>query len=341
MCLYPKLINNRKYLANKKNGGNIPSVPDERVKIVTASCGKCMECRKQKMREWQVRLSEEIRTQELQAWFVTMTYSDESMQKLDDKIEGEHKKIKEKLKKEKKLRGSARNKKNYLNGYNRDNEIARYSVRKFTERWRKKFGKTVRHWIVTELGTNKTERLHLHGIIWCKNKADIEERWQYGGVYIGEWCNNETVAYIVKYLNKSDKIHKEYIPKMFVSQGIGKKYLNRKDRELNKYKENGETDELYRTRDGIKLALPIYYRNKIYTENEREKLWIEKLDKGERYILGRKVKNEKDYYKTLEEARKVNKILGYGDNSINWNRKEYEDQKRNLKRLERIKKLHG
>ena len=31
MCLYPKLIQNRKYKANKKNGGIIPPVPDNRV----------------------------------------------------------------------------------------------------------------------------------------------------------------------------------------------------------------------------------------------------------------------------------------------------------------------
>jgi len=94
MCLYPKIIKNRKYVVNKKNGGDVPQATDERVKWVSAGCGKCMECRKQKMREWQVRLSEEIRTQELPAWFVTMTYSDESIQKLDNQIEDEHKKIK-------------------------------------------------------------------------------------------------------------------------------------------------------------------------------------------------------------------------------------------------------
>jgi hypothetical protein len=31
MCLYPRLIKNRKYIKNKKNGGNIPPVKDERV----------------------------------------------------------------------------------------------------------------------------------------------------------------------------------------------------------------------------------------------------------------------------------------------------------------------
>ena len=31
MCLYPKLIDNRKYRANKKNSGIIPAVSDNRV----------------------------------------------------------------------------------------------------------------------------------------------------------------------------------------------------------------------------------------------------------------------------------------------------------------------
>ena len=35
MCLYPKLIKNRKYIANKKNGGNIPPVSDLRVLMAT------------------------------------------------------------------------------------------------------------------------------------------------------------------------------------------------------------------------------------------------------------------------------------------------------------------
>ena len=45
MCLYPKLIKNKKYTKNKKNGGIIPTVSDNRVLYVTAACGKCFECR--------------------------------------------------------------------------------------------------------------------------------------------------------------------------------------------------------------------------------------------------------------------------------------------------------
>ena len=61
MCLYPKIIKNRKYVKNKKNGGNVPTPTDPRVLMVPVGCGNCMECRKQKARQWQVRLSEEIR----------------------------------------------------------------------------------------------------------------------------------------------------------------------------------------------------------------------------------------------------------------------------------------
>ena len=56
MCLYPKMIKNPKYLPNKKNNNNPPEITDERVKWVPVGCGNCMECRKQKKREWQIRI---------------------------------------------------------------------------------------------------------------------------------------------------------------------------------------------------------------------------------------------------------------------------------------------
>ena len=77
MCLYPKLIKNRRYVPNKKNGGVPPQCPDERLLYVTAACGKCMECRKQNQRQWLVRMSEELRT-EPNAYFMTLTISDEN-----------------------------------------------------------------------------------------------------------------------------------------------------------------------------------------------------------------------------------------------------------------------
>ena len=106
-----------------------------------------------------------------------------------------------------------------------------------------------------------------------------------------------------------DELHKEYNAKILTSPGIGAGYKERYDAVTNKYKKTG-TDESYTTRQGQKMNLPIYYRNQIYTEEQREKLWLEKLDKQERYVLGQKVSTAngtEHYYKLLEDAREKNK----------------------------------
>lgn len=321
MCLYPKIITNRKYQSNKKNGGVIPAVTDKRTLMVPVGCTKCIECRKKKAREWQVRLLEEVRT-EKNGIFVTLTFSNESIKKLGEDLR--------------------------IEGYERDNEIATIAIRRFLERWRKKYKKSVKHWLVTELGHNGTENIHMHGIIWTNEpREEITRIWQYGYTWLSDekkgWVNEQTVNYITKYVNKADEQHTEYNSKILTSPGIGKKYIDRKDAEINKYNKN-KTDETYKNKQGYKMAMPIYYRNKIYTETEREKLWIEKLDKEERYVLGQKIKvseNDKEYYEALEYARAKNSRLGYGNNEINWNKKMYENEKRNIKFRERIKTVHN
>jgi hypothetical protein len=317
MCLYPKLIKNRKYVANKKNNQTPPIAKDKRVLYVPVGCGKCMECRKQKARQWQVRLQEDIRVNK-NAKFVTYTFSERELQKLDNEVKG-------------------------LTGYDRDNEVCRLAVRRYTERWRKKYGKTLRHWLVTELGHQNTERVHMHGIVWTDEVKDIKKIWKYGWVWIGDYVSAKTINYIVKYVNKVDEKHKEYNSKIYTSKGIGRNYMERRDVERNKYKA-GKTIETYKTRQGIEIALPIYYRNKIYKDEEKEALWLEKLDEGIRWVNGIKVdikEGEEEYYKLLEQERMKNKRLGYGDDSRNWELKKYENERRNLKKLERIQKLYG
>ena len=297
MCLYPKIMRNKKYKVTKKNGGNVPILKDKRVGYVPIGCGKCMECKKQKSNQWKVRLMEDLRVNK-NAKFVTFTFNDESLQELDNDIKGE------------------------IDGYNRDNEILSLGVRRFLERWRKLFGKSVRHWIVSELGSKMTERIHLHGLLWTDESMEvIQERWGYGNVILGDgkkhYVNEETIGYIVKYISKVDEKHKEYNSKIYTSKGIGANYMQRKDFERNKYNK-GETIETYKTRQGLELGLPIYYRNKLYNEDEREKLWIEKLDKEERWVDGVRVdisNGEEEYYELLEMKRAKNSRLGFGDAS--------------------------
>lgn len=185
MCLYPRLIINAKYTPNKKNGGHVPPINDERVKWVPVGCQNCIECRKKKAREWQARLTEDIKTHR-NGHFVTLTFSNESLLELAEGI------------------------RNTPMTDDMDNAIATRAVRLFLERWRKEHKKSVRHWLITELGHNGTERIHLHGIIWTDEIEKLARIWKYGWVWIGDYVGTRTVNYIIKYVTKVDEKHKYY-----------------------------------------------------------------------------------------------------------------------------------
>lgn len=326
MCLYPRLIKNRKYVSNKKNGGNIPPVLDERTRYVPVGCQDCIECRKQKARSWQIRLLEDIKTNK-NGKFITLTFSDESYAELSEEI----------------IKQDAKEKIETPKGYILDNRIATLAMRRFNERWRQKTGKALRHWMVTELGHKGTENIHMHGIIWTNKDIDtIKDTWKYGFIWMGKYVNGSTVNYIVKYVNKRDLDHKSYKSIILTSPGIGANYMNNEDWKKNKY--NGtDTIETYRTETGHKIAMPIYWRNKIYSEEEREKLWLQRLDKEERWICGQRIdmkKNETDYNKVLKFYRKRNRELGYGNGEVTSDVEQYERQRRILIQQTRINKAY-
>ena len=78
MCLYPKLVQNPKYIPNKKNGGIVPHMQDKRVGLVPIRCGICIECMAAKSTEWKSRLLEEVKSQKEHGNFGTLTFSNES-----------------------------------------------------------------------------------------------------------------------------------------------------------------------------------------------------------------------------------------------------------------------
>lgn len=322
MCLYPRLIKNPKYRPNKKNKGIVPDMKDIRVGYVPIGCGLCMECMKQKANGWKVRLMEEIKTDK-RGKFVTLTFSNEHYTKLIKVLE------------EKKIKAT---------GYLLDNEIATIAVRRFLERWRKEHKKSVKHWLITELGQGETEHLHLHGILFTDEIHKLERIWKYGYVWRGKkkngmiinYVNDSTISYMTKYVTKTDIKHKYYKAKIFTSAGIGSNYVNTFNATRNKFK-GKETDTTYTTRDGVKYNLPIYWRNKIYTEKEREELWLNQLDLNIRYVGGEAVigDNEKAYHGLLYHYRKLNTEMGYGAPD-NWVAREYEHKRRIIMQHKRM-----
>lgn len=358
MCLYSRLVQNRRYIPNKKNGGIAPVCTDLRKMAVPIGCGRCMECRKKKAREWQVRLLEDVRHNK-NGKFVTLTFSNESITELAKEITHKKTRIKTGEKQYVDKNGKLKSKNIYkiidceiqIEGYETDNAIAKLAVRKFLERWRKKHKTSARHWLVTELGHEGTENIHMHGIIWTdENMEEIEKHWKYGFVWKGKenawgeiinYVNEKTVNYLTKYVHKQDFDHSEYKPRILTSAGIGKGYLTRLDSKNNSYRTDGTTREYYKTRTGHKIALPPYWRNKIYTDEEREKLWIEKLDKEIMWVGKEQVSTKdgmEEYYGLLKHYRQINTQLKYQTEQIDWDRLKYEESRRKYNIGKRIGK---
>lgn len=318
MCIYGGIIKNKKYTATKKNGGVIPAIRDKRQKYSKISCGSCVECRKAKTREWQIRLTEETKSATMPGKFVTLTFSEESLRKYRRKVKAQ--------------------------GYEGENEAAKIAVRHFFERWRQRYKKgTPRHWLVTELGHQGTERIHIHGFIWTNlSRKEVLNLWGNGFMFprtdkqwAKSYVSERTVNYCTKYMLKQDLQHKEYKPRMFCSKGIGAAYLDRTDRHTYK----GEnTKETYVTRTGHELPIPSYYRRKLWTDKEREDLWSNRLDKGVIYINGREIDitgDDKNYMAQRFIAQERNARLGYAQGTKNWEKKRESINRR--KEIAKIK----
>ena len=87
--------------------------------------------------------------------------------------------------------------------------------------------------------------------------------------------------------------------------------------------------------------MPKYYKNKIFTEKEREKMWINNLNRGLLWIYGEKVRA--DDWKTIDNLRKYWQNYGrevMGDNPIAWNAmKERRKEEKQRRAIAEAKKL--
>lgn len=334
MCINKKLIANRKFTVTKKNGGNVPVCRDKRQLNVWIPCGQCYICRKKKAREWRMRITEDIKVNK-NAKIVTLTFNTESLKKIANTW----------------CKG--------YTGYNLDNEICRQAVKHFRERWRKKYKRSPRHWLITELGHGETEHVHMHGIIWQDERYrletnlldEVEKIWGYGYVGKGKinhetgkienYVNAKTANYFTKYVNKIDEQHKEYKQIILTSSGIGKNYIESIKARDNVYK-GGKTNQTYTIDTGGVLPLAEYFRRKMFTDEQREAMTTAYLDSGVMYIAGKEYRTDigddriNMIYKTLQAK---NARMGYGDGSKNYERRRLENIRR--KKIHKKRGIYG
>ena len=178
------------------------------------------------------------------------------------------------------------------------------------KRIRKQTGKSLKHWCVTELG-EENDRIHLHGIVFGQRAAElIKQQWGYGIVYVGKYCSSRTANYITKYMLKEDVKHPWFTGRVFTSAGIGRGYIFG-NRIRNRFR-GKNTDDRYQAANGQMIAMPRYYKNKLYSDEEKEFIWGIKQENPWTYIHGEKVhKTDEPTIKNLTEyyRRVINKTM--------------------------------
>lgn len=216
-------------------------------------CGKCLACRINKTRQWTMRLlNEEVYAKT--AFFITLTYDDEHLP----------------------------------HGENGFQSVSKSDVQLFLKRLRKKYqvyGKDypIRYFINSEYGP-ETLRPHYHGIffnvssdIWNDaikivrgriisfHSPSLEKIWQNGNVEFGE-CRKERCGYCSKYFVNRLDVPEGFVPNftlMSRNPGIGYRY----SQDIQDKVVHDDLTSMLSPSGGKPVALPRYYRDKIYMED--------------------------------------------------------------------------
>lgn len=228
-------------------------------------CGYCPACLSNKRNEWSIRLNEEMRISE-SAYFLTLTYD-------DDHIKYKHKQGQKtytfiqlmKLAKKESIAGV-------------DIEtLDKFDLQNFNKRLRKFQSEhtetKIRFYAVGEYGT-ETQRPHYHGIYFNLSKTtaeNIEKIWKNGQI-MAVVATPASIHYVTKYvINKTSQEYEKQgkhppFALMSRNKGIGYNYVKR-TKDYHK-----QTQNAFHTNGDITTNLPKYYKDKIFTEEEKKKI---------------------------------------------------------------------
>ena len=292
MCKNKIIIKNKRYQPTKKNEYTKETPRDRRLSYIEIPCGECIECKKKRKEMWRVRIENELLDSKT-AIFFTGTFSDEAIENIKEQY-----------------------------GVKDENDIATKANRLFLERLRKKYKIKLTHWCITELGSKKG-RIHIHGIFFIKENQDIKyikdkikREWDFGWNYLGYVDQGKTINYVTKYMLKENENFKEFKPKVLTSQKIGIGFIERNKRFYKYKEENGEIKANTKMEylDGRETYLIKYYKEKLYTTEERENILLSILDENKRRINSRvfkgyDLKTELEYNRFLIQERAITERL--------------------------------
>ena len=215
---------------------------------ITVGCGRCINCFKKYMSSWRFRLIQEFlpysREQISRSYFVTLT------------IEPRF--------------------------YSEKRVVLKKMVRRFLERVRKKYGKSIRHFLVTERGED-FNRLHFHGFFFDTHVPpnDFYNLWYYGFVTVSpltrtDYTLSQRISYCTSYVTKGKKgklplvIPPEDWPLVLVSPGLGASYASSTASLV--HHQGSELFSMAFELNGTLRSLPRYLRQKVFSEVELNNL---------------------------------------------------------------------
>lgn len=249
---------------------------------IPVPCGKCPECLARRVSGWSFRLMEEDK-RATSSHFVTLTY------------DTKHVPI-------------------TRNGFM---TLDKTDVQKFMKRLRKAESlisqNILKYYLCGEYGGN-TKRPHYHMIIFNVSKISlIETSWNLGQVNYGK-VSEASVGYTLKYMNKRKQIPQHRNDDRLqefslMSKGLGASYLTPK---TERYHNADLFNRVCLTiAGGKKIAMPRYYKDKLYTESQRQQIasWgkqtAEKRDQDNRKKYGNTYERDKAE-RDMDAFRKLN-----------------------------------
>lgn len=210
----------------------------ETCETVPVPCGRCPNCCKRRISHWSFRLMQEDKKSS-QSHFITLTYETPPISR---------------------------------NGFM---SLRKKDCQDFFKRLRyyEKDNTRIKYYLCGEYG-GKTQRPHYHFIIFNCGTDNISKAWELGHVHFGK-VSAASVGYTCKYMAKPSKIpmhrNDDRVPEFsLMSKGLGLDYLT--PQMIKWHKDDLENRMYCVLRDGKKISMPRYYKDKMYSELDKKKL---------------------------------------------------------------------
>lgn len=240
--------------------------PDNRgglIYNIPVNCGKCLNCKKNRVNQWSFRLMKELDVSQT-SYFVTLTYDTINIPITEN--------------------GFMTLKKTDVQDFFKR---LRYYEKERKQQFKYDQGLSIKYYAVGEYGTQR-KRPHYHIVLFnvmdvksiykawaeCININTEDQDWiPFGSIHIDE-VNNNTIDYTLKYISKGGTGHKfkafdgnkEF---SLMSKDLGRQLLENK--EIKKYyQDNLDINYVINTK-GFKVPMPKYYRNKILSKSQKDK----------------------------------------------------------------------